>query len=55
MTGAGFGGSAIALVRTEGIQHFIDQVRQMYAKCSEHEGSFFHGSAVDGVSVRAMT
>jgi len=55
MTGAGFGGSAIALVRTEGIRRFIDQVRQMYAKCSEYQGSFFHGTAVDGVSVRAMT
>lgn len=49
MTGAGFGGCAIALVRTELTDEFIRNVQAEYTAAIGHEGSFFSCSSGDGV------
>jgi galactokinase len=41
MTGAGFGGCAVALVHADRAQAFIDRVADGYRKCSDLAGAFF--------------
>ncbi|MBN1616636.1 MAG: galactokinase [Spirochaetales bacterium] len=48
MTGAGFGGCAIALVQEESIKDFITQVGNSYRERTGLEGSFFACRAGDG-------
>lgn len=49
MTGAGFGGCAIALVHKDNIKNFINNVQAAYKKVVGYEGSFFACSSSDGV------
>lgn len=50
MTGAGFGGCAIALVHKDHVDKFIDKVGKAYKKVVGYEGGFFGCSSGDGVS-----
>lgn len=49
MTGAGFGGCAIALVHKNNVQDFINKVGTEYKKVVGYEGGFFGCSSGDGV------
>ena len=49
MTGAGFGGCAIALVKNDGTEEFIDKVQRAYVKAIGYEAAFFTCSTADGV------
>lgn len=49
MTGAGFGGCAIALVHKDNVQDFINKVGTEYKKVVGYEGGFFGCSSGDGV------
>ena len=49
MTGAGFGGCAIALVHKDCTDTFIEKVQEEYAKVVGYNGGFFACSSGDGV------
>ena len=49
MTGAGFGGCAIALVHKDKIQNFIANVQKKYTETVGHDAGFFACSSGDGV------
>ncbi len=49
MTGAGFGGCAIALVHKDEVEQFIKNVQSEYTKIVGYEGGFFACSSGDGV------
>ncbi|MCR5291054.1 MAG: galactokinase [Treponema sp.] len=49
MTGAGFGGCAIAIVHNDAIDSFIDSVQQNYTKTIGHDAGFFVCKPGDGV------
>ena len=49
MTGAGFGGCAIALVYKDKTEDFIKNVQDIYTKAIGYEGGFFSCSSGDGV------
>ena len=49
MTGAGFGGCAIALVKNSGTEEFIDSVQRAYVKAIGYEAAFFTCTTADGV------
>ena len=49
MTGAGFGGCAIAIVHKDKIDSFIQNVQSIYTKKIGHEAGFFACSTSDGV------
>ena len=49
MTGAGFGGCAIALVHKDNVEGFIKNVGRAYKKIVGYEGDFFGCSSGDGV------
>ena len=49
MTGAGFGGCAIALVHKDSIQNFIQNVQAEYTKTIGYAGAFFACGAGEGV------
>lgn len=49
MTGAGFGGCAIALVHKDTVEDFIKNVQTEYTKKIGYEGGFFACSSGDGV------
>lgn len=49
MTGAGFGGCAIALVHKDCIEDFIKNVGEKYKQIIGYEGGFFACSSSDGV------
>lgn len=49
MTGAGFGGCAIALVHKDATEKFIQNVQSEYSKAVGYEGGFFACSSGDGV------
>ncbi|MCI1210104.1 MAG: galactokinase [Treponema sp.] len=49
MTGAGFGGCAIALVHKDKISTFIDAVQKKYTKAIGHDAGFFACTSGDGV------
>lgn len=55
MTGAGFGGACVALVKTDEVDAFIQHVAPRYKTASGLEGSFIACKAVDGARVLAMT
>ncbi|XQY92924.1 galactokinase [Metabacillus sp. HB246100] len=48
MTGAGFGGCAIAIVETEKVQAFIEAVGRKYAEQIGYEATFYVASIGDG-------
>lgn len=50
MTGAGFGGCAIALVHKDSISGFISRVQEAYVKAIGYEAGFFDCESGDGVS-----
>lgn len=50
MTGAGFGGCAIALVHKDNVEDFINAVGTEYKEVVGYEGAFFGCSSGDGVS-----
>ncbi len=50
MTGAGFGGCAIALVHKDNVDDFINNVGREYKKVVGYDGAFFGCSSGDGVS-----
>lgn len=49
MTGAGFGGCAIALVHKNDVESFIKNVQSEYEKTVGYKGEFFECSSGDGV------
>lgn len=49
MTGAGFGGCAIAIVRKDKIEQFIETVQKIYTETVGHDAGFFACSTSDGV------
>ena len=49
MTGAGFGGCAIALVKNGGTEEFIERVQRAYVKAIGYEAAFFICESADGV------
>jgi len=49
MTGAGFGGCAIALVHKDTVEDFMKNVQTEYTKVVGYEGGFFACSSGDGV------
>ena len=51
MTGAGFGGCAVALVDVSCIEEFVEQVLKDYAETSERNGLLYVCSPSDGASV----
>ena len=50
MTGAGFGGCAIAIVHKDKIDSFIQNVQSIYTKKIGHEAGFFACSPSDGTA-----
>lgn len=50
MTGAGFGGCAIAIVHKDKASAFIDNIQMIYTKKIGHEAGFFACSTSDGVA-----
>ncbi|MDR0139178.1 galactokinase [Metabacillus idriensis] len=48
MTGAGFGGCAIAIVERESVGDFLDEVGQSYLKAVGYEASFYIADIGDG-------
>ncbi len=50
MTGAGFGGCAVALVQAKGARRFTDQVIRAYRRSTGLEGQGYICAAVDGAS-----
>ena len=50
MTGAGFGGCAIALVHKDKIDSFINNVQDIYTKKIGHQAGFFACSTSDGAA-----
>ena len=50
MTGAGFGGCAIALVKEDSIPLFIENVQRKYVEVIGYEAEFFSCSTSDGVT-----
>ncbi len=50
MTGAGFGGCAIAIVHKDKVDNFIKNVQQIYTKKIGHDAGFFACSPSDGVA-----
>jgi galactokinase len=51
MTGAGFGGSAVALVQAEGMESFVDEVSSEYVRETGHPGRLHACRAVSGASI----
>lgn len=51
MTGAGFGGCAIALVRDKGINHFIDRVESIYKEKMKLDPTFYITGIGDGTKL----
>jgi len=51
MTGAGFGGACVALVRTEALGDFVNKASAEYVKRAGREGAFLVCRAVDGARV----
>ena len=51
MTGAGFGGCAIAIVAKDKIDSFIESVQKIYTDKIGHDAGFFACSPSDGVSM----
>ena len=49
MTGAGFGGCAIAIVEKSKIDDFIENVQSEYTKIVGYNGAFFSCKSGDGV------
>ncbi|MCQ2576115.1 MAG: galactokinase [Treponema sp.] len=49
MTGAGFGGCAIALVHKDSVEDFMQKVQEEYTKVVGYNGGFFACSSGDGV------
>lgn len=49
MTGAGFGGCAIALVHKDATENFIENVQKEYTRIIGYNGGFFACSSGDGV------
>ena len=49
MTGAGFGGCAIALVKEDKIESFIKNVQKEYISVVGYEAAFFGCGTSDGV------
>ena len=49
MTGAGFGGCAIALVHKDKTEQFMQKVQEEYTKVIGYNGAFFECSSGDGV------
>lgn len=49
MTGAGFGGCAIAIVHKDSIDSFVEKVQKEYKKVVGYEGGFFACNSGDGV------
>ena len=49
MTGAGFGGCAIALVKNGGTEEFIERVQRAYVKAIGYEAAFFICESADGI------
>ncbi len=49
MTGAGFGGCAIAIVHKDSIDSFIENVQKKYTEVVGHDAGFFACSTGDGV------
>ena len=50
MTGAGFGGCAIALVHKDNTERFIENVQKVYAQKIGYEAGFFECQSGDGVN-----
>ena len=50
MTGAGFGGCAIALVHKDSVDAFIDNVQEAYTKAIGYNAGFFACESGDGVA-----
>ncbi len=50
MTGAGFGGCAIAIVHKDSVDSFIENVQKIYTDKIGHDAGFFACSSSDGVS-----
>jgi galactokinase len=53
MTGAGFGGCAVALVRAEGAPAFVEEVGQQYNEAAEARGALYVCRPVAGARVLA--
>ena len=51
MTGAGFGGCAIAIVQGDKVDSFIENVQKIYTDKIGHDAGFFASSPADGVSM----
>lgn len=51
MTGAGFGGCAVALVRADGAQNFADGVARMYTHNTGFLPNIYISTAADGASI----
>ena len=49
MTGAGFGGCAIALVHKDCIEDFVENVQKEYSSVIGYEAGFFACESGDGV------
>jgi galactokinase len=49
MTGAGFGGCAIAIVHKDCVENFISSVQQKYTEIIGHDAGFFACKSSDGV------
>ena len=49
MTGAGFGGCAIALVHKDKVDSFVDSVQKKYTEIVGHDAGFFSCKSGDGV------
>ena len=51
MTGAGFGGCAIAIVQKDQVASFVDAVRAIYTEKIGYEPSFYVAEIAEGARV----
>ena len=52
MIGAGFGGCALALMRSQNIGNFVDQVSSIYHEKTQHFPHIFRVTSSDGAKIK---
>jgi galactokinase len=49
MTGAGFGGCTVSIVKSESVKEFIEDISKVYLEIIGHSASFYICNISDGV------
>ena len=54
MTGAGFGGCTISLVKTSGVEEFKQQICEKYNKETGYTAKCYEAEIEDGITVKQL-